>query len=76
MCEHVDVDGYQKSCNSEQHIRWTIKVGVKPITNVIRSGRLILYGHVMRKIIRTGLGNVWRSELKAGHRLENQEKHG
>ena len=29
-------------------------VGVEPITTFIRSGRLRWYGHVMRKVMRTG----------------------
>ena len=29
-------------------------VGVEPITTVIRSGRLRWYGHVMRKVMKTG----------------------
>ena len=47
-------------------------VGVEPITTVIRSGRLRWHGHVMR----TGCRNVWKLELKAEDRLEDQEGHG
>ena len=49
-------------------------VDVEPITNVIRSGRLKWYGHVMRK------NDDWVKQcmeiiVKATDRLEDQERH-
>ena len=51
-------------------------VGDEPITTVIRSGRLRLYGHVMRINNEDWMMNIWKSELKAEVRLEDQEMHG
>ena len=49
-------------------------VGVQPITTVIRSGRLKLYGHVMSKSDEDWVKQCM--ELKVEDRLENQEGHG
>ena len=51
-------------------------IGVEPITNVNRSGRLRWYGHVIRKNDEDWMKNVWKSELKAEGRLEDQERQG
>ena len=51
-------------------------VGVKPITTVIRSGRLRWYGHVMRKRDEDWVKKCMKFKLKAEDRLEDQEGHG
>ena len=49
-------------------------VGVKPITTVIRNGRLRWYRHVMRKSYPDWVKKC--IELKAEDRLDDQEGHG